>query len=120
MPQVIKRQPALIIALVTSILGWLVTQEWAHLSAEQSAALVAVVVALGGFVVGAASRDAWIGRLTGLAQAVVFASISFGWDVSQDAQQGLLGIVAAAGAVFIWDRNFPKAPPSPAENGGPA
>lgn len=116
----IKRQPALVLALVNAILGWLVTQEWSTLDAAESAGITGLVFALSGFLVGAVSRDAWLGRLTGLVQAAVHLGIVFGFDIGQDSQQGLLSIVAAAGMVFIWDRNFPKEPATPQEQGAPA
>jgi hypothetical protein len=111
----IKRQPALVLALVNAVLGWLVTQTWSTLDGVESASISAVVFALSGFLVGAVSQDAWIGRLTGLVQAALHAGIAFGFDVNQDSQTGLLNIVAAAGMVFIWDRNFPKELPAPDE-----
>lgn len=116
----VKRQPALVLALVNAILGWLVTQEWTTLDSTESAAISGVIFALSGFAVGALSRDAWLGRLTGLVQAFVHVGIAFGADVGQDSQQALLSVVTAAGMVFIWDRNFPKEPAKPNENGGPA
>lgn len=109
--KVLKRQPALVLAFVNALLGWLVTQQWSTLDAAESAAISGLILAASGFAVGALSKDAWIGRLTGLVQAAIFVSIAFGHDVGQDDQQALLGLVAAAGAVFIWDRNFPKERP---------
>lgn len=111
--QVLKRQPALVISLIEAVLGFVVTLGLTFLNAEQSAAILALVVAASGFAVGALSKDAWIGRLTGLVKAALVVGLAYGADISQESQASLLAVVGAAGAVFIWDRNFPKEPPTP-------
>jgi peptidoglycan/LPS O-acetylase OafA/YrhL len=105
---VIKRQPALVLSLIEAVLGFIVTLGWSGLSADQSAAIVAAIVAAGGLAVGGLSRDVWIGRLTGFVKAALIVGIAYGANVPQESQAALLAVVSAAGMVFIWDRNTPK------------
>lgn len=105
---VIKRQPALVLAFVEAVLGFVVTLGLHGLSADQSAAIIAAIVGVSGVFVGGLSADAWIGRLTGAVKAVLIVGLAYGMHLSQDSQAGLVAIVAAGGAIFIWDRNTPK------------
>lgn len=105
---VLRKQPALVISLIEALLGFLVTLQFAFLTAEQSAAILALVVAVGGFAVGHLSKDEWMGRLTGLTKAVILLGVVYGANVSQESQAALVTLVTSAGAIWLWDRNTPK------------
>lgn len=104
-----KKHPSVYVALVEAILALLVTFNLDKLSPDNATNILAVAVAAGGLVTAFAVDGPALAALTGFGRAVLLLLVSYGLDLTHD-QVGLAaGIIAAAGAVFLW----PKVSPVP-------
>lgn len=107
----IKRQPALVVALIVSLLGFLATLQLTGLNAEQSGAIIAAITVGAGFLGAKLSRDKGLNVLTSFVKACVYVGVTYGLNINQETQAALVPLVEAVGVMFIWPKNVPEEPP---------
>lgn len=99
--KIFGREPAAWVALIESALvlavafglGW---------SAEQVAAVIAVVTALGGVYLAYVTKDTLLGVTVGLAKSVLALLVGFGVDVSAEVAAAVIGFVTVT--LGFWQR----------------
>ncbi|WP_309029312.1 hypothetical protein [Streptomyces alfalfae] len=93
--RIFGREPALIIATVSACLSLLVSFGFDGLSAEQAAAIVAVISAVFAAATAAITRPIAPSAFTGLVAAAVALLAAYGLDVSQETVGALNAIILA-------------------------
>lgn len=93
--RIFGREPALILATVSASLSLLVSFGFDGLSAEQAAAIVAVLSAVFAAVTAAITRPIAPSAFTGLVAAVVVLLAAYGMDVSQETVGAVNAVILA-------------------------
>ena len=106
-----RSEPAVLIAVVQAVLAFLVTFQFDQLSAAQSANILAVAVALGGFYTAWTTQHTVLAALSGVGRALLVLAVSYGLNLSQE-QIGLAVIlVESIGGLVLRDRTSPAPTP---------
>lgn len=107
--KIFGREPALYVAIIETLVAFLVTFGLDGLSAEQATNIVAVAAVIGGAITAWTTVDTRLSAVTGVGRAILILLTSYGLNLSQE-QVGLaVGVIAALAMVFVRDRTSPEA-----------
>jgi hypothetical protein len=103
------REPAVAIALIESGLA-LAVLLFLHWSSEQTALVMATVVASFGLYTAWVTKDTMLGVVVGLTKAVIALAIGFGFHLSPDVTAALIAFVAVLMGAFNRQSTQPFIP----------
>jgi len=108
-----RREPALILAVVSAVLGVLVSLGLPWLSAEQAGLIIALITAVSGAVTAAFTRPIAPAAFTAVVTAAADLMAVYGLDVSQQTVGAVNGLVVAALALLTRAQVSPAPPGAP-------
>lgn len=100
MPFAIRREPALLLALIASVVK-LGSAFGLDVTADQQAVINAAAAAIVGLVVAVAAHDSLSAPILGAVQALVALAVGFGLHWSADQQAIVMTAAAATVAMFV-------------------
>ena len=101
---VLGREPAFWAAVARSAIA-LISALFINLTTDQQGALNAIVAAVLGVAVAISVRaEKALPLVVGLAEALIYVAVSFGWNMPPDKQTLIVGFVAAVVALVTRDR----------------
>jgi hypothetical protein len=109
---IFKREPALWLNLLATLIAWLSTW-FLHLTPEQQSVLNGVAYAVMGVIIAAMTGDGLSAGILGLFKAIISLGLGFGLHLSDDMQTTVLSLVAAVTTMFIRTQVVAPAPPTP-------
>lgn len=110
--RIFGREPALVIATISAALSLLVSFGFDGLSAEQAAAIVAVISAVFAAATAAITRPIAPSAFTGLVAATVALLAAYGLNVSQETVGALNAVVLAVLGLLTRGQVSPAATPA--------
>lgn len=117
--RIFGREPIVILNTLSAVLGLVVTLGITSLSADQSAAIVAVVSALFGGVAAAMTRPIAPAAFTAVVAAGAVLVASFGYDVSQETIGAINTVILAGLTLLTRTQVVPASPTAPAKSPAP-
>ena len=106
------REPAAWVGLLEAALTLLVVLKVLHFTSDQTALVMAVVVALFGVLTAYLTKDTMLGFVIGLVKAVIALFIGFGISVSPELTAALIGFVSVFIGFFQRTQTSPDPAPS--------
>lgn len=109
--KIFGREPAVYVAVIETLLALLVTFRLDGLTTEQATNILAVTIAVGGLITAWTVKATLLAALSGVGRAVLVLMVSYGMNLTQE-QIGLaVGLIAAAGAIFLRPSTSPISTP---------
>lgn len=93
------REPAAWVGLIEAGLA-LAVLTFLHITSDQTALVMAVVVSLFGIYTAWVTKDTMLGVVVGLAKAALALAIGFGFSLTPDVTAGLIAFVTVAMGLF--------------------
>jgi asparagine N-glycosylation enzyme membrane subunit Stt3 len=119
--RVFGREPAVWVGLIEASLAMLVALSILNFTREQTAEIMAVVVAVFGVVTAYLTKDTMLGFIVGLTKAVIALVIGFGFSLSPEVTASLIAFVVVVVGFFQRTQTSPApvpgltSPPKPEE-----
>lgn len=105
----LKRDIVLLTAAIEALLGVFVVFNLPGLSQNQSAAAMALVMALSALIQAGFSTETSLALVLGVARAGILLAAAYGWNVSEAQIEQLVTLVAAVAGMFIRFQGSPLA-----------
>lgn len=106
------REPAAWVGLIEATLALAVAVGWLAWTREQTALVLAVVMAVFGVVTAYLTKDTMLGVLVGFSKAVIALAIGFGLTLSPELTAAIIGFVTIAVSFFQRTQTSPSPTPS--------
>lgn len=106
------REPAVWVAFIEATIALVLALRWVHWTSDQTALVMAVVVAVFGVVTAYLTKDTMLGVLVGLTKALLALFIGFGLMLSPELTAAVIGFVVVVVGLFQRTQTSPAPQPS--------